>query len=335
MIQSSLAVRARMHAAHHPAPATRAVQSIPALLVAILFLALVMHNPNIIAVGNLEAIVVAAVPSALLAIGMSVIIIASGDDVIHGGIDLSLPNQSVLSAAIVALSLAGGAPLWLSLLVGVAAAIVFGIVNSLLVVWLRMVPILATLASSVLIDGITRTATTNRRIEVHDAAVLALRDDAVVGVPIIIVLTSAVLVVVHCATNHTRFGLHLQAVGGNREFARQSGIRPGLCIAASMLAASLLAGLSSVTLLSRASGWSTGSEDQLLLDMLLAAYLAPIFSRRSMYTPVGACIGAILVAALSNALVLGGVDNSLIDGSKGLLILVVVGSTALSKRSAS
>lgn len=310
------------------------IQMIPVTLVAGVFIILVVLNPNIVGFDNLEAIIVSAVPSTILAIGMSIIIAATGDDVITGGVDLSLPNQAVLAAAVMALSLGHGIAFWVSLLISMLVALSIGVLNSILTVTLHMAPILATLATSVLVDGITRKVTSNKRIEVHDATVIAFRDNSVLGIPIVILAAIMLLFAAHMLVHHTTLGLNMQAVGGNKGFAVESGIRPNLTIACAFLIASICAGLSCVTLLSRASGWSTGSEDQLLLDMLLATYLAPVFSRRGTYTPVGACTGAVLVSALSNALILGGVDNSLIDGAKGLLILVVVSSTSLSRRNA-
>ncbi|KAB5605421.1 ABC transporter permease [Bifidobacterium jacchi] len=312
--------------------ARRLIRFMPLVVLLGILALLVVGNPRIAGPSNLSAIAVAAVPSALIAIGLAIIIAAAGDDVINGGIDLSLPNQAVIAAAIIALLLARGFAFPVALLAGVAVALAVGALNSFLIVTLGMIPILATLATSVFVGGATRAVTTNRRIEVTDPFIIALRDDAWLGVPVVIWFAVAVVVLASLFFHHTRYGLRIQAVGGNREFASSSGVKPGLYTLLAFLIASLLAGLAATTLLARASGWSSGSEDQLLLDMLLAAYLAPVFSARFIYTPLGAAIGALLTAALSNALVLGGIDNSLIDGAKGLLILMVIGASALARK---
>jgi ribose transport system permease protein len=73
-------------------------------------------------------------------------------------------------------------------------------------------------------------------------------------------------------------------------------------------------------------------ETGLLVDMVLVGYLSPVFSRRGTITPLGAFLGSVLVAVLSNTLILARIDNSWVYGVKGALILAVVVASALSAR---
>ena len=75
-------------------------------------------------------------------------------------------------------------PLLVALLLGAAAVIAVGIVNATLVVKVRLTPLLATLATSVAVVGITRWVTDNRRITVDDGVINEIRDGSVLGVPI-------------------------------------------------------------------------------------------------------------------------------------------------------
>ena len=313
------------------ARAQAVVRYIPLIVLVALLVLLIVRNPKIIQPANLQSIAVYAVPSALCAIGLALVIAVMGDDVMSGGIDLSLPSQAVFSAAIIALLLVQGIPFIAAFTVGIVAVLLVGVLNGLLIERLGMMPILATLATSVFVGGVTRAVTTNRRIEVDDSVIILLRDGKLLGISLSVLTAIALTAIASVLFHHTSFGIRVQAVGGNRELAARSGVKPSHYIVAAFLIASLLSAFASLFLLSRASGWSTGSEDQLLLDMLLAGYLAPVFSRQSLYTPVGAALGALITSALSNALVLSGVDNSLIDGAKGVLILLVVGACALRK----
>jgi len=66
--------------------------------------------------------------------------------------------------------------------------------------------------------------------------------------------------------------------------------------------------------------------------MVLATFVGAAFSPRNVVTILGAMLGAVFVALLSNGLILIRVDNSWIDGWKGVLILIVVSAAALQNR---
>ena len=83
------------------------------------------------------------------------------------------------------------------------------------------------------------------------------------------------------------------------------------------------------TILARGSGSSPGSEETLLVEMVLATFLGATFSPRRVVTVWGAMLGALLVNALSNGLALMRVDIFWIGGIKGVLILLVLATAAI------
>ena len=197
---------------------------------------------------------------AILCCGLATVVMAGGDDVVKGGIDLSLPANAVLVAAIIAQLLAhGGVGLPIAFAAGALAGLAIGAANALLVVAIGMTPLLATLASSVAVVGLAKVVTSNRRINVDGPVVTILRDGTVLGVPVAVLLMAAVGAGFVYALHWTRWGLQLQAVGGNRDAADISGLPSDRRTVQAFVVAALAAVIAAPTILARGSGSSPGS----------------------------------------------------------------------------
>lgn len=291
-----------------------------------------LHAPNFLTRTNLELILVQALPVVLLCIGLSAVVIAGGDDVVSGGIDLSIPATGVLAGGIIAQMLASGYPLVAGALVALGAAIAIGALNALLVTRVRMTPLLATLTMMVAIIGINNVVTQSRRINVSDPWIMELATGRTFGIPtgilVVLVLTLLAFHLVH----RTKWGLNLQAVGGSRDAAEVSGLDVDRLVAQSFLLAALTGFVCSFFILARGSGSSPGVEDNLLLEMVLATFLGAAFSPRRVVTLWGAVIGALFVTAVSVGFKTMGVDVFWTGLVKGTLIVVVVTMSTIQQR---
>jgi ribose transport system permease protein len=126
--------------------------------------------------------------------------------------------------------------------------------------------------------------------------------------------------------------MRVQAIGGSRDAAASAGISVQRLTAWTFVIASIAAAVAGVLLVARGSGSSPGIDERLLVDMVLATFIGAAFSPRNVVTILGAMLGAVFVALMANGLILNRVDNSWIDGWKGVLILVVVATAALQNR---
>lgn len=319
-------------------PALRALLSLlvpraPLIVFAALLVYLALNAPFFLDERNIVAVLRQSVPLAILAAGLAVVVIGGGDDVVSGGIDLSVPAAAVLATAIVSHQLTvAGSGIVAALALAVPAALAIGAVNALLVVGVGLAPLLATLATSVAATGLARLVTSNRRINVDHPFVHTLRDGTVLGVPVSALLALAVLVVLGFLVHRTRWGAHLQAIGANRAAAAMAGLPIARSTALTYLLASAAAAVAALAILARGSGSSPGTEEPLLLEMVLAAFLGAAFSRRRVVTVWGALLGALLVTALSSGFALMQVDIFWVAGVKGGLILLVLVAAALDER---
>ena len=257
---------------------------------------------------NISSILRQSAPDAILAAGLAVVVTAGGDDIVSGGIDISLPAAATLGVGILSDQLVGGRPIGLAMLLAAAAVVAVGVANALLVVKVGLTPLLATLASWVAVVGITKWVTNNRRITVDNpfhqrgARRHVGRGARSGGVAL------CVLVVFAFWVHRTRFGLQLQASGGSRAAAEISGLNPDYYLARAFVVASLAAVVAAVVLTARGSGLSPGIEERLLLDMVLATFVGAAFSPRRVVTVPGAMLGALLVKALGSGFQLLNVD---------------------------
>ena len=323
-----------------PSRGASAVQTVkrsaPLLLFAALLVFLSFEAPAFLTPDNILASLIQASPIAIVSFGLAAVVMGGGDDAVAGGIDLSIPASAALATAIISDQLTNQhSGLLPAFALAMSAVLVVGVANAVLVTVVGLPSILSTLATYATVVGIVRVLTVNRRINVDDPSILYIRDGSILGIPVPIVIAVFALVLFGFLMHRTPYGMHVQAVGGSRDAAESSGLRPARYIASTFLLASVAAGVSALTLTARGSGMSPGIEDRLTIDMVLATFLGASFSRRNVVTVPGALLGAVLVAFMSNGLILMRVDNSWVDGAKGVLILIVVASAALQNRSRS
>jgi len=305
----------------------------PLILFGLLLSYMAAFAPYFLGWQNITTIFRQAVPLSILCFGLATVVVTGGDDVVVGGIDLSIPAGSVMAAAICSVLLVKfnvGLPV--ALTVAVLAALAVGIVNAFLVVIVGLSPLLATLSTSVAVVGITKLITSHRRINVDHPFIDAIRDDSLLRIPISVLIMILVFLIIAFLIHQTPWGMRMQAVGGSRSAAEISGLKPAKYIAQSFFIASVIAAIASVTIIARGSGSSPGTEDSLLIEMVLATFVGAAFSPRRVVTIWGALLGALLVNALSNGFALMRVDIFWIGGIKGALILIVVATAAIQRR---
>jgi ribose transport system permease protein len=164
----------------------------------------------------------------IFAIGISFVIIT-------GGIDLSIGSVIGLTGVLIAKMSSPNAPglgfpLWVGILVGLAAALAIGLVQGLLITRLRLQPFIVTLGGMLLIRGLSQTIVEGGTISLGgspllrlaNGGVLQLGTDALIPYPMLIFLGA--IGIATYVLHFTVFGRYLYAIGGNREAAEYSGI---------------------------------------------------------------------------------------------------------------
>ncbi|WP_415914612.1 ABC transporter permease subunit [Paraburkholderia sp. J41] len=271
---------------------------------------------------NLSIVTQQASINIVLAAGMTFVILT-------GGIDLSV--GSVLAAAAMAAMIGSNIAHWgwlgvpFALLVGLG----FGVINGALIALLRLPPFIVTLGSLTAVRGIARLMGHDTTIFNPQLPFAFIGNGSVFGVPWLVIIALVVVAVSWFVLRRTVLGLRIYSVGGNPEAARLSGIKVWGIEMFVYAVSGLLAGLGAVMSAARlyaANGLQLGQSYE--LDAIAAVILGGTSFVGGVGSIVGTLIGALIIAVLTNGLVLLGVSDIWQYIIKGL---VIVGAVALDR----
>ena len=287
--------------------------------------------PYFFTVYNIGNILGQSAISGVLAIGLTVVIIAGGSNVVTGGIDLSLAANMGLSAAVYATLSQAGYGDGVAIIGALGTGLAIGLVNAVAVVVTGIVPLLATLAVMNVVAGLELVLTQNTVIPATSDFLTALSSAGPFGIPVLAYILLAFTVFVAILVQMTPFGLRLYAVGEFAEAARAAGLAVKRYVAISFLISGFCGGLAGILSVSYLSGSTTGS-GEMLLPVVVTALLGTVFSRRLVPTITGTLASALFVGVLLNGFQLLNISSTLVSGVQGLLILLVVSVTTLLKK---
>jgi ribose transport system permease protein len=264
--------------------------------------------------------------------GMAAVVMGGGTHVIAGGIDLSIGANIGLATAVSALLLRSGQTVGLALGASLLVALTVALLNATVVVYLGLLPLLATLAMMYTANGIELLLTQNTIVSADSQFTQTITDGNLLGIPMPVIILLAMFLLYYVLLHWTPVGMHIQAVGGSREAAQTSGLQVRFYIILSYLLAGFAAAVSSLLVLARLSGSTPGIGGLILLDIVLATYVSATFSRRWTINIPGVLIGAFFVGILTNGFTLINVPTYWVHGIKGILVLFVVSATALQQK---
>lgn len=274
--------------------------------------------------GNLVAIVDRIVVIAVIAIGMTLVILT-------GGIDLSVGSLIALSAVIATLFMKamGGldAPawtVWAGFALATACCGLIGAAGGTLVAWFRVAPFITTLAVMMMARGFAFLLTGGFSIYQVPEALTWLGQGATLGIPNTVILLAVLYVGAHIFMTHIRFGRYIYAVGGNEEAARLSGVPVKAMLVFVYLVGGLCAGFGGCI---QASQLNSGAPN---LGMMFELYViaAVVVGGTSLSGGsgriFGTLIGAFIISVIQNGMNLLGFDSYLQQVVLGAVILGAV-----------
>ncbi|MBB3526320.1 MULTISPECIES: ABC transporter permease [Rhizobium] len=287
--------------------------------------------PYFLSIGNIGNVLGQSAISGVLAIGLTVVLIAGGSNVVTGGIDLSLAANMGLSAAVYAsltqLGYGDATAIAASLLTGA----LIGSVNAIAVVYAGIVPLLATLAVMNIVAGLELVLTGNTVLPASTPFLSALSASDPFGIPVLAYVLLGFTAIAAAIVQYTPLGLHLYAVGEFPDAARAAGLPLRRLLAGAFVASGLCGGIAGILSAAYLSGSTTGA-GEMLLPVVVTALLGAVFSRRLVPTVTGTLLSALLVGFLTNGFQLLNISSTLVSGVQGVLILIVVSATTLLRR---
>ena len=298
--------------------AMQAVGMLPILV--ILAIVFELMSGRFMSVQNISIVAQQASINTVLAAGMTFVILT-------GGIDLSVGSILAASAMVSVLaSLLPGAAGLLGIPAGMLIGLLFGLLNGALIAFLKLPPFIVTLGSLTAVRGIARLIGADTTVFNPDLAFDFIGNASLFGViPWLAIIALLVVVLSWFILRRTVLGVRIYAVGGNPVAARLSGIKVWAILLFVYCASGVLSGLGGVMSAARlyaANGLQLGQAYE--LDAIAAVILGGTSFVGGIGTIWGTLIGALIIAVLTNGLILLGVSDIWQFIIKGLVIIGAV-----------
>ncbi|MFC6487453.1 ABC transporter permease subunit [Nitratireductor sp. GCM10026969] len=294
----------------------RALGMLPVLL--LLAIGFELLSGKFLSVNNLSIVMQQASINIVLAAGMTFVILT-------GGIDLSV--GSILAATAMLAVIVSLIPEYgmLGIPAAMALGLAFGLANGGLIAFLRLPPFIVTLGSLTAVRGVARLMGGDTTVFNADLPFDFIGNGSLFGVPWLALIAMSVILISWFILRRTVLGTWIYAVGGNQEAARLTGIKVWLVLLFVYGMSGLMSGLGGVMSAARlyaANGLQLGMAYE--LDAIAAVILGGTSFVGGVGSIWGTLVGALIIAILSNGLILTGVSDIWQFIIKGLVIIAAV-----------
>lgn len=286
--------------------------------VLVLFIYLSLTSDAFLTANNLINIGVQSAVVAIIAIGMTIVIITAG-------IDLSVGSVAALSGVFGALLVVNyGIPVPLAIIGGTAIGAIAGMVNGLLVTQAGMAPFIATLGMLSVARGLVYIVTGSVAVSGAPPVFKVLGQGRLGALPIPVLALVLVAVLGHFILTRTKLGRYAYAIGSNVEAARLSGVPVKRYLAVVYIISGTLAGLAGMIAASRVNSGQPNFGIGLELDVIAATVIggASLFGGEG--TVIGTLLGALLIALIRNGSVLLDINTFYQQIIIGVIIWIAV-----------
>ena len=296
------------------------VQKLGPLLGLLLIIIIISFmSPSFLTATNIFNVLRQVSISALIAFGMTFVILT-------GGIDLSVGSTLALTGAISAGLLAGGMDPFLAMLIGLLLGAGLGAVNGVIIAKGKVAPFIATLATMTIYRGLTLVYTDGKPVSgLGDSLAFQMFGKGYfLGIPVPVLTMLLAFLVLYFILRKTTFGRRVYAIGGNEEASRLSGINVDRITIAVYSLTGMLAALSALILTSRLNSAQPTAGQSYELDAIAAVVLGGTSLTGGRGWIFGTLVGALIIGVLNNGLNLIGVSSFFQQVVKGVVILIAV-----------
>lgn len=252
---------------------------------------------------------------------------------INKGIDLSVGSAYILVGVILAALLGSGTPEVLAIALALGLGAVLGLVNGLLIGWLKFDFFVVTLGTLALYRGVGLVYTNGQsRSVAGDAVINFIGNGTILGIPTPIVIAAAVMAVVGFVLRYTIFGRRVYLIGGNEEASRLTGIPIARTRVAVYVISGLLAGLAGIVLTGRLLASNPIGESGIELTVIAAVLLGGVSLSGGAGSLVGSIMGVLFIGVLANGLSLAGISAFWQQIVTGVILVLAVALDTVRRR---
>ena len=281
-------------------------------------------NPGYLSEGNVSAILQASAILIVLTVGQTFVIAT-------GGIDLSVASTMTLGAIVLGEFYAAGAGIAVAALAGFVAAGVVGLVNGLLISKGGITDFIVTLGTLSAASGLALIVADGQKTTIVEPFLLKMSVNGIWIFSWSVLLAIALAVVAHVVLFHTRFGVHVLAIGGSEEASRAVGIRTWLVKTGVYVISGSLAGVAALLLVARVGASEPAANTSFLLNSVAAVVLGGVSLFGGRATIAGPVVGALLLTALVNGLTRVGLSEFYQPLTVGIVVVLAAFITRYQK----
>lgn len=255
--------------------------------------------------------------NAILALGMTLVIIS-------GGIDLSVGGVCALGCCVCAKILNSTGSSLLAIAVVLLIGLAVGAFNGFVVSKTGIAPFIVTLSTVSIIRGITLVMTNASPMPISNAAFKFIGQGTLLGIPFPIYITLILAIITAFVMNKTVFGRYVYAIGGNEHSAVVAGIQVKKVKISVYMVSGFLAAFTAIIYTSRLSSGVPSLGDGFEMDAITAAVIGGASLAGGQGHIWGTMIGAVIIGILNNALNLLNINSYFQDIVKGVVVLLAV-----------
>ena len=293
-----------------------------ALAIVFLLFTFLIPGGRFASMANIETLARQSCIIALVAFGMTYVIVS-------GGIDLSVGSIAAFSSVCVAYELLHHANPWFALACGILAGSICGLINGFLITRLKVGPFIVTLGTLLIVRAVGKGVAHEQKIDAPDSWIgdllSSLGDkDKWHLLPWGVWLTLVLALGMGLALRYTRFGRYVVALGSNENAARLCGVpidRVRICV---FILSGCFAGLAGVMLFSRLTVGDPTVAQGMELDAIAAVVIGGASLSGGEGSILGALIGALIMQTIRSGGAQMGLQNWIQEIVTGSIIILAV-----------
>ncbi|NLA16787.1 ABC transporter permease [Burkholderia cepacia] len=280
-------------------------------------IAMMIASPSFLSAANLENVLRQVSINAIIAVGMTCVILT-------GGIDLSVGSVMALSGTLAAGLMVAGVNAVAALAIGIAVGLGFGFLNGLFVAFAGMPPIIVTLATMGIARGLALIYTGGYPIDGLPDWVAFFGSGKVFGIQAPVLIMLVVYAIAWLLLDRMPFGRYVYAIGGNEQATRLTGVRVARVKLIVYTLAGLTSALAAIVLTGRLMSGQPNAGVGFELDAIAAVVMGGTSISGGRGAILGTLVGALLLGVLNNGLNMIGVNPYVQNVIKGGIILLAI-----------
>jgi L-arabinose transport system permease protein len=238
--------------------------------------------------------------------------------------DLSVGSTIAFAGVLGAIVLERTDSVTMAILTSLAAGALIGAGNGVLIAWLRVNALIATLATMLMVRGLAFIVSHGQAVGIANETFMSFGDTRPFGVPLPVVVTGLCFIVFGVLLNHTVFGRNTLAIGGNPEAARLAGVRVERLRIWIFLLQGVVTALAGLILASRITSGQPNSAQGFELDVISACVLGGVSLQGGKARIFGVLVGVLVMGTVENVMNLLDVDAFYQYLVRGVILLAAV-----------